>query len=82
MGGERTPEILQKIEEIHERSRQIVCNPRDVIEEKRPRAVDDIRSALTNALSDRASSPSASTSGGGIDIEGLVDQDDLDQWST
>lgn len=39
---------------IRERSRELICNPRDAVEQKRLRHVEDIRSALTQVLSDRA----------------------------
>lgn len=44
------------LERIAARSREIVCNPRDEVEEKRGRIVEDIRSALTQVLQDRADS--------------------------
>ncbi|WP_217924683.1 LAGLIDADG family homing endonuclease [Miltoncostaea oceani] len=49
--GEKEKKIL---EQVRERSRALICNPRDVIEAKRNRDVEDIRSALVQALADRA----------------------------
>lgn len=42
------------MERIVARSRELVCNPREEIEDKRNRILEDIRTALTQVLQDRA----------------------------
>lgn len=53
MSNDLTSEELAVMDDIVARSRELVCNQRDEIEAKRLRIVDDIRSALNQALQDR-----------------------------
>lgn len=79
------PEEEALAERIRLRSRELVCNPRDEVEEKRNRIIDDVRTALTQVLQDRAGELPGARSGsddaGGFTAMDLDDDDSMGSFN-